>query len=178
MKAMIIDPVLGVIEYLETVNELASGYYDEDGAYQPHIGLVRAMCVFYNRCVKESQFDDLYDHDVIDPTEIGAILSDQEFILEFNRHIQIESVCLNFANAFRDAMDIVNTKKGSMDRILSGIKKLILQFSEFSTDENMDRIHDIADKFSKGELDVDAFMASYGNSEMMKKMLEEKKKAE
>lgn len=181
-NTMVIETKLGMFDYLAVVNELASEFYNEDGDYQPHIGLINAMRVFYNACVKSSKFDQKFDHDVIDPLEISEILEDEEFNQAFNEAITICAIQLDFANAFRDAMDMVNTKKNSAHTLFEKAKKIAQSISSsmagMMTKENLDRIDAITDKIRDGSLDVDAFIESYGSSEMFQNLLAAKKKAE
>lgn len=181
-NTMAIETNLGVFDYLRVVNELASDFYNEDGDYQPHIGLINAMCVFYNNCVKSSKFDEKFGHEIVDPTEISEVFEDEEFIQAFNVSITITMVRFDFANAFRDAMDIVNTQKNSVNQIYNKIKKLANDattvMASMVTKENLDRIDAITDKIKDGTLDVDSFIESYGSSEMFKRTLESVKKVE
>lgn len=181
-NTMTIDTNLSVFDYLRIVNELSSDFYNEDGEYQPHIGLINAMCVFYNNCVKSSKFENEFDHDIVDPTEISEVFEDEEFIQMFNASITITMVRFDFANAFRDAMDIVNTRKSSVNQIFSKIKSLLVDASymmtSMATKENLDKLDVIASKIKDGKFDVDSFIESYGSSEMFKKTLESAKKAE
>jgi len=179
---MNIGTKLNMLDYLSIVNEIANEFFNEDGDYQPHIGLINAMCVFYNNCVKSSKFDEKFGHEIVDPTEISEVFEDEEFIQAFNASITVTMVCFDFANAFRDAMDIVNTKKNSVNQIYNKIKKLANDattvMASMVTKENLDRIDAITDKIKNGTLDVDAFIESYGSSEMFKRTLESAKKAE
>lgn len=179
---MMIETNLGVFDYLRIVNELASEFYNEDGEYQPHIGLINVMCVFYNNCVKSSKFDEKFGHEIVDPTEISEVFEDEEFIQAFNASITITMVRFDFANAFRDAMDIVATKKSSVNQVYSKLKKMVsdatAMMASMATKENLDRIDAITDKIKDGTFDVDSFIESYGSSEMFKSTLESVKKVE
>lgn len=82
---MTVKTELGIIGYVSMVDEIVLEYFNADGEYQPHIGMLNAMRLFYNECVKESKFDEQLAHDNIDAMEMEALVADQEFIEAYNR---------------------------------------------------------------------------------------------
>ena len=177
---MKIDTKFGVVKYVEAVNAIVEGYFDANGKYQPHMGLLNAMCVFYNMCVKESKYDDEIPHNMFDSFDLEALVSDQEFEEAFQNSMEIKAIRLDFANAFRDAIDIVNEKKGSTARIIEVIRieleKLIQSAGNVMTEENMAIMEKIAKHIKDGNLDVDKFIETYGQSEMFKRLLSSREK--
>lgn len=116
---MKINTVFGIDEYIRAVNEIADGYFDDDGNYVPHIGMIGAMETFYNLCVSEHE---------IPAKETGSdvraffdmIFADEEFLNAFNSAVEdYIPYRLNFGNAYENAMDIVNDRKHSVQRFAS-----------------------------------------------------------
>ncbi len=179
-KKMVVNTQLGILKYSEIVNEIANGYFDANGDYQPHFGLFNTMKVFYNECVKESRFDDEFTHDVIDPYDVEKIFTDTEFVETFNKAIVIECVCFDFANAFRDALDIVNTNKASINSAVRKLEKLIdgvvSTISNTITPENLEVVKKLGELLESGDFTVDKFIESYGDSKMFKELLASHKK--
>lgn len=178
-KTMIVDTNLGMVNYLIVVNEIANEYFDANGEYTPHLGMMNAMRTFYSLCVKESRFDEKIAHDTTDPLKMEEIMCDKEFIEEFNKAIHVDRVCLDFANAHRDALEIVSTKRGSIARLFGSIKKmfneLVTQANNAVTKENIEAISAIVENIKNGELNVNNFMESYADSKMFGKILQMKK---
>lgn len=171
-KKMVVDTNLGIVDFLQVVNDIALEYFDVDGVYQPHIGMLNAMRVFYNICVKESQFDDEYGHDIFDAFDMENIMKDEDFILEFNRAINPSYVKLDFANAYIRALEIVENKKTSLGAAIDAIRNLIFRLMDYADgifkDENLDKIADIAEKISAGKINAGTLVEAYTQSQRFK----------
>ena len=127
---MIIDTELDIIQYVGCVDKIASRFFNEELEYEPYIGMLHAMCIFYNLCVKESGFKESVGDEVHDIWEIRDVAKDPEFIKEFNNAIQEQdSFGLNFNNAYKQAMNIVEHKKNPANNILDFIKILGTEIS-------------------------------------------------
>lgn len=179
-KKMVIDTKLGIVKYMSVVNEISSAYFNEDGDYQPQIGLLNAMTSFFNNCVTESKFDDEFNHDIDDPFDIEKIIMDDDFVEAFNDAIIVRCIQLDYANAFRDALDIVNTNKVSINHAIMKLKKLINgiadSFSSVLTPETIELVEKLKELMEGGEFTVDKFMESYGDSQMFQQLLASKEK--
>ena len=151
-KQMIVDTNLGIIDFLQVVNDIALEYFNVDGVYQPHIGMLNAMRVFYNICVKESRFDEEYGHDIFDALDMEDIVKDESFIDEFNKAISTPRVKLDFANAYEQALKIVKDRKTSLTSAVDTIRNLLLWLmdgmDEVFKNENIDKIANIVEKIS------------------------------
>ena len=151
-KQMIVDTNLGIIDFLQVVNDIALEYFNADGVYQPHIGMLNAMRVFYNICVKESRFDEEYGHDIFDALDMEDIVKDESFIDEFNKAISTPRVKLDFANAYEQALKIVKDRKTSLTSAVDTIRNLLLWLMDYMDEvfknENIDKIANIVEKFS------------------------------
>ena len=171
-----VNVMLGIFNYVNVVNEIAAGYFDDEHNYIPHLGLINAMKVFYNYCVDDrSKFDP--NSSIIDGIEdIDSIFNDDEFLKEFNGAIIVSSIRLDFANAFRDALDIVNTNKSPINigiQKLKGLIKSVMDSINASlTPENIGLVEKLKSLLESGEFTVDKFIESYGDSELFQKLLD------
>lgn len=128
-KKMIVDTNLDIIEYSTCVEDIATKYFNDKGEYEPHIGILHAMCVFYNLCVKESKFHDTLGDTIYDVINIREVAKDPEFIREFNGAIlKTNFFSLNFNNAYKQALDIVETKKNPLDKVINYITAFGTEF--------------------------------------------------
>lgn len=164
-----INTELALFDYLRMVNEIAYGFINsEDGTYQPHIGNLNAMRLFYNHCVIKGKFDEQYNHDIIDADSMEEIVADKDFIDVFNEGIKFEGVLrYDFANAYKDAIAIVDVKKtsfGSAVNIVGSIiDKLIDSVSSFLTEENISTISQIAKDMSDGKISAESIVGAYAD---------------
>lgn len=175
-KMYTVNVMLGIIKYVNVVNEIVAGYFDDEHSYTPHLGLINAMTVFYNSCVKDGSNVDS-EHSIIDGIEdIDSIFNDSEFLKEFNDAIIVSSIRLDFANAFRDALDIVNTNKNPINtgiQKLKGLIKSVMDSINTSlTPENIGLVEKLKSMLESGEFTVDKFIESYGDSELFQKLLD------
>lgn len=165
-----------IIDYVAIVNVIAQEYFDEYGNYTPQIGLLNAIRVFYNDCVIESKFD--VPHNITEAEDMQSFVNDAEFIEAFNASIADDGVVkLNFANAYKDAMDIVNYKKNTNHELVTTIKREISNLTEWLTglvnNDNLERIEKIANDISSGKLSSEAIADAVGNSDYIKRLLTE-----
>lgn len=145
---------LNLINYAAIVEAIADGYFDFDGTYQPHIGIMNTMRIFYNECVVESFFDEKYPHNITNILDMKDILNDDEFIKAFNSCINSEDISFNFGNAYCDAMEIVENRKGSLVNMFELIKNLIVDLSselkDVVTPENLESLRTVAAAIGNG----------------------------
>ena len=107
------DTSMTVIDYAIVVESMASEFYNlENGEYQPHLGMLNVMRVYYNNFYKDEK-----DDAIVDALDMNELVSDEAFIEAFNNTINsCDGFRLDFANAYRDAMEIVETRKTYMVR--------------------------------------------------------------
>lgn len=164
-----VNTKLALFDYLAMVKEIAREFInDEDGAYQPHIGKLNAMRLFYNHCVIKSKFDEKYGHDVSDADTMEDIVTDDEFIEEFNNAIRCDGdTRYDFANAYKDAIEIVNVKKTSLGNAInivgSMINKIFESVSPLLTEENIKVVSQISKDMSDGKVSAEAIVNAYAN---------------
>ena len=174
---MKIETKLSLTDYIATVDSIADGYF-VGGEYKPHMGLIHAMGVFYNVCVQESKYDEEFSGRIISMAEMEVILSDSEFEAAFHAGIEIQQIRLDFANAMRDALDIVNTQKSSVGMITDTVQRGIERLSSLAgtiTPEQTELLKKIVGYIQDGTLDVDKLLETYGQSALFKKLMAEKK---
>lgn len=162
-----IDTKLKLFDYIVMVDAIASEYFNENGEYNPHIGRINVMRLFYNYCVKKSPFDEKYGHDVVLATDMEEIVADKAFVYAVNDSIENDSnrMELNFGNAYHDAMEIVNAKKASFGQAVEQMSTmatgLVDKLTGVFTKENLDKVTKIAELLGAGKLDVDAITSAY-----------------
>lgn len=155
---------LDIVAYGAVVREIAEKFFDSDGNYAPHIGKANAMVVFYNYFVIESKYNDMSP----DEFTTDLFFSDEEFLIEYNKAIDdCAEICFNFGNAYKDAIDIVNTKKSSIGRAVEMFEKSIVnlaaKISPIFSNENIDKIAKISDDVAKGDLSAESIVKAIGN---------------
>ena len=157
-KNIVIDVKLSIVDFVSTVNDIVLEYFDADGAYTPHIGLLNAMRVFYNECVKESKFDGDIPHNV----------ADEQFIQCFNEALKTDEYSLTFATAYNEAMKIVEQKKTSVFGAVELIKKVIMQVVDNMngalTPENIQKITALFSKMNGSNIDMGTLMKLFGQA--------------
>ena len=171
-----INQYLDIEHYLAIVSAIADDYFDDDGGYQPHIGQLNAMRIFYNVCVVKSKFDDAYTHDITDLTELNEIVTDKEFLDEFKQNCYIKyNEYFDFAHAYNDALCIVEYKKSHLNSIVDSIQRAInkinMNIGGFATDENIKSLSVIANAISDGTLNYDQIIDGYGKSDRFKRII-------
>lgn len=151
---IVVDTRLDMVDFLQVVNDIVLEYFGIDGTYQPHIGFLNAMRIFYNICVKESKFE---KQDIVDALDMESIVADEDFIKEFNAAIKsTQEQKLDFSNAYRQAMDIVSNKKTSLNNFVDIMHNMLNEFinsigGELGK-ENLNKIISIVEKVSAGEI--------------------------
>ena len=161
-----INTKLSLCDYLAMVNEIVLEFFNEDGVYQPHIGKINAMRLFYNDCVKKSPYDEKYDHDIVDIMDMIDIVADEGFIRAYNEALAADIyTSLDFGNAYRDAMEIVDVKKSSfgnaVETVGSMINRIVTTISSVLTGENIEKVSKIAKEISDGKINADAIVNAY-----------------
>lgn len=145
------------MNYISVVDELAENYFDTDGNYVPHMGLIHAMKVFYNECVLESDYDDRFVEGANEAEIAVELFSDETFVEAFNSALIGDSnLRFDFANAYKAALDIVADKKSSLTRVVNGISGIFENISSALTPENIENVAKVADSMGKGDIGTEA----------------------
>lgn len=161
-----INTRLGLYEYINMANQIALEYFDDDGTYQPHIGKINAMRLFYNNCVVKSKFDDVYDHNITSSDDLVDILADDDFIIEFEDAIRNHGA-FSFGAAYDDALDMVYARKSSIGSVIDALnrmlKKLNDKLSDVLSDENVEQLSKIAQNISDGGITAEDIVNAYSD---------------
>lgn len=147
-------------DYSAVVEAIADGFFDKESNYIPHIGKINAMRIFYNYCVE----DDINEiaHDVKDITKMLEIIENEAFIETFNKALICRGNDFNFANAFKDSLRIVDTKRQSWGRVISVVaesaKKIIDSIKEALPEGTMDKLAEFSKAIESGNIDTNAII--------------------
>lgn len=178
---------LGINEYIFATDKIAQVYFDSDNQYQPHIGLLETMWLFYSLCVTETKYDkDINakldemekarkekntddNKQMFDLTIYQDLFSDDEFVKEFNNVVtsyKKPNYGLTFGSAFRSAMEIVKTKRNSVNSLEYTITKILTEladkFENLISPDKIEELTDIAKRIQTGETAADAVVQAYG----------------
>lgn len=178
---------LGINEYIFATDKIAQVYFDGDNQYQPHIGLLETMWLFYSLCVTETKYDkDINakldemekarkekntddNKQMFDLTIYQDLFSDDEFVKEFNNVVtsyKKPNYGLTFGSAFRSAMEIVKTKRNSVNSLEYTITKILTEladkFENLISPDKIEELTDIAKRIQTGETAADAVVQAYG----------------
>ena len=171
---MNINVKLSVLKYATIVNSIADGYFDFEGNYVPHIGVMNAMRIFWNECVTETRNGEEIIHEVTELTDLDEIIANGEFEKAFNEATEIKMVCLDFANAISNAIDIVNVKKNSIGGISDYVNQLIEKVANGIsniTPEHMETLKKVSGQIADGTFNADALLETFGETEMFKRII-------
>lgn len=176
---LVIDTNLDAATYIFLVDNIALEFFSEDGVYQPHIGHLNTIRLFYNCCVKQSQYDATIPHDFVDMSAIDILSKDDEFMDAFNEAMYDYNFKMTFRAAYDDAMQIVEHKKNSFasitDAIVNALEQLVDKMAPVLTKDNIESVARIADGMSKGETTAQAFVEEYIKSQRFKDVVSAKK---
>lgn len=137
---------LSVNDYLETVETIANGFFNDNGEYVPHIGRIVAVTVYCDMCMKESVFSDVEnpDMDVIFSNE--EIMDAYSSALDEALTVEYDQECLTFGNAYYDALKIVDYRKSSMVQAVGLITGLI---NEVMSPDNLSKLYEASDRLKE-----------------------------
>jgi len=165
------------VDYYNLVNQLVEGYFNEDGDYLPQIGDAVAMTIFFNVCIiDKEQFSDL--EIIEDPLEAGGVFEDEDFIEAFNEAIFFNGqIRFDFANAFKNALEIVNYRTSSLtyaSKVLTGgIKDIINRLDETYDDERLQTLATIAENVASSDFNAKAVSDAFAETEAFQKIMDE-----
>ena len=164
-----------VTEYYVLVNDIADGFFGEEGDFIPHIGDMVAMLIFYNECILNKEVFDTEEY-IDDPFDADALFENEAFIECFNEAIAFDGeIKYDFANAFKNAMEIVNYRNSSMSYVMNefmnGFSKMVQTVTETVTDENMEKLTEFAKAVSDKDFSAQAVGDAFAKTEAFKKIL-------
>ena len=142
-KKMIVETRLSLVEFMAAVEAIADGYFDEAGNYTPHVGIINCMRLFYNLCVKDSEFEGEIPHDFQDAETVERLAASDAFIREFNRAtLPNGAFPFDFANACIYANDLVDDRRDPLRKVVNDVKQIVKAMAqaadEMLSEENME----------------------------------------
>ena len=177
---MVIDTRFDLLQYVHIVNDIVDEYFNDSYEYQPHIGMISAMRIFYAECVKESDFDEICPHDTNDIELLEKVLTNEEFIDEYNQALlEVDGFRFNFACAYRDAMDIVEAMKNSHLPLLGKLEQIILgileKWGQALSEENIVKLQKVSEDIKSGNFDYYQFLQDHSSSAEFQEILDANK---
>lgn len=146
---------ISATEFVFLVDAIASQFFSTTHEYQPHIGRMNAMRLFYAVAVEGELFGVSKDADNIN--DMTPLFENDVFIRAFNTEIVANShEDFTYGNAYYHAMEIVDDERRSRyrdaKRVFANVKDIL---SNVITEENIAKI---AELFSN--LDDDSVITS------------------
>lgn len=170
-----VKTTLSIIDYVTIVDAIVTEFFNEDGEYTPHIGKLNAMRLFYNECITDNRFE--LPHDITDALQMEVLVENDEFITAFDKAIKFEqNSVFSFANAYKDALSIVEVKKTSINQVASTVKSIFVKIVDsivpMFTEENIQRLEQISNEIASGKISNQSIIDALGNSDIFKKIVE------
>jgi len=129
---MKINDKLTIANFGAVTELIADAYFDQNGDFVPHYGLITAMRLFYDYCVTESAFDEVCPRGTNDIEKLDLVFADDEFTREFNKSITQDAPYeeLSFGNAHAYAMDIVYHRKSGAATVVNVLRSVADELAE------------------------------------------------
>ena len=108
-----VNTAFSALDYVVLVDQIAAQHFD-NGEYAPHLGLLNTMKIFYDNCVTESPLDAEIrnaENEISNLAAVTTLASNSDFIEAFNTALVTDCRKFDFANAYADAMKIVDNQK-------------------------------------------------------------------
>ena len=134
------DTKLSVNDYLQVVEEIANGFFNEQGEYAPHLGRIVSVAVFCDYCMKESVFGDVENPDM------DVIFDNNEIMEAYKKALRICDEQLCFANAYDDALELVEYRKSYLTQAVGLFSGIIRQAL---SPDNLSKLYEISDRFKE-----------------------------
>ncbi len=126
--------------YIEVVERLAAGYYDDEGEYQPHVGRINQLAVFADYCVK----DDLTTEN--EDVDVNALFRNNAFMDAYSSAVDDYAFGLTFANAVVDAKEIVRCRNSSLIQMANLVKEFV---QKYMAPDNIAKLFGDSDRFQE-----------------------------
>lgn len=169
-----VNTAFSALDYVVLVDQIAAQHFD-NGEYAPHLGLLNTMKLFYDNCVTECPLDAeiaAVDADAKNLAIVTALASNSDFIEAFNAALVTDCRKFDFANAYADAMKIVDNQKSSMWTLLNiaqnAMNGLVAKIAPALTPENLTAMQKIAKGITENTPTAEAVVKAYADSELLK----------
>lgn len=138
---MRIETNLNLEKYIEVTQQIADGFFDEDGSYAPHLGRINTIGTFVDYCVKESKWDG------IDNIDVNEVLLDSEVVDAYTNAILNDNpVAMNFGNAYKDALAIVENRNSSIVQFATLVNSFV---EKYLTPDNIAKLFGDSERFKE-----------------------------
>lgn len=166
-KEIIVKDNVDIVTYTAIVNDIVEKFFD-DGNYTPHFGRMNSVGVFFNYFVDVDSLNEHFDIDGL--LNIDFIITNAECMAIYNEALKGDGTyCLNFANAYVDAMAIVKQRNSSFSNVIENIKTAATYISDKIAPtlegDNLQRLTKIAEDLSNGDLSVDSVVAALSKTQ-------------
>ena len=136
------DTKLSVNDYLAVVEEIANGFFNDNGEYVPHMGRIVTVAVFCDYCMKESVFKD------IDNPDMNVIMDNQEIMEAYHK---------------ADATNIVDYRKSSL---VQGVSLMASAINMVMSPDNLSKVYEASKRLKEVvESDKDNVVNLFDNKE-------------
>ena len=166
-KLIFVKDNVGIVEYTAAIQEIVKKFFDEDSNYTPHFGRINAVGVFFNYFVDADSLDAFFpDKDEID---FDFLLNNGYCMNLYNDALNDNGgFRLDFANAYKDAMEIVKTRistiAGAIEQFREGIMTIIDKISPFFSEDTINKLSKISDDVASGNLSAESIVNAFGKS--------------
>lgn len=151
------DTKLSVNDYLAVVEEIANGFFNDNGEYVPHMGRIVTVAVFCDYCMKESVFKD------IDNPDMNVIMDNQEIMEAYHKALYDCKEYLSFGNAVTDATNIVDYRKSSL---VQGVSLMASAINMVMSPDNLSKVYEASKRLKEVvESDKDNVVNLFDNKE-------------
>ena len=165
-----INTNFNIAEYIQVVEDLIDGYFGLSGEYEPYMGRIESMRIFYNHCVKETILD-LPETIVDDIEAMDKLVSNKDFIDAYNDGINTSvTECLDFGNAVHDAYESIQVRirstNDAFSNLINSITKLTDNMANTMKPETAKALIKISEEISNGKLSVDNIVDAFADREI------------
>lgn len=165
-----INTNFNIADYIQVVENLIDGYFGLNGEYEPHMGKIESMRIFYNYCVKETSLD-LPETIVDDIEAMDKLVSNKDFIDVYNDSINTSIIeCLDFGNAVHDAYESIQVRirstNDAFSNLINSITKLTDNMADTMKPETAKALIKISEEISNGKLSVDNIVDAFADREI------------
>ena len=169
-----VNTAFSALDYVVLVDQIAAQHFD-NVEYAPHLGLLNTMKIFYDNCVTESPLDAEIrnaENEISNLAAVTTLASNSDFIEAFNTALVTDCRKFDFANAYADAMKIVDNQKSSMWTLLNiaqnAMNGLVAKIAPALTPENLAAMQKIAKGITENTPTAEAVVKAYADSELLK----------
>lgn len=164
--------MLDIVMYPIVVKAIADGYFDDEKNYDPALGRISAMGIYYKICITKSDFDLKVPHDVEDIMELKDVVEDRDICEAFEDAVWMNvEPGLSFGNAFSDAARLVEKMNDPASIIARTINKAIESMTSLITEDTLNTLTTISNAIKENQFNPDAFVEAYGKSEHFQDLL-------